>query len=102
MKNHRLVFMLLFAVFLAACTSTPERESFGEYIDNSVVTTSVKSKLFSDPLVKGFEISVETYKGVVQLSGFVSTLEEKQQAEKLARQVNGVRAVKNNIIIKPR
>ena len=96
------ILILLFLLFFFGCTSTPERESMGEYIDSGVITTSVKSKLFGDPLVKGFEISVETYKGVVQLSGFVSTLKEKQQAEKLARQVEGVKAVKNNITIKPR
>ena len=99
-RHRYLIFIYVF--LLGACTSTPEQESVGEYIDSSVITTSVKSKLFSDPLVKGFEIGVKTYKGVVQLSGFVSTLAEKQHAEKLARQVNGVRAVKNNITIKPR
>ena len=72
------VFVLLIA--LAACTSTVERESFGEYVDNSVITAKVKSGLFDDPITKGFEINVRTYKGVVQLSGFVSTRKERRRA----------------------
>ena len=102
MKISSVILVCVIPFFILACTSTPDQESFGQYIDSSVLTTSVKSSLFKDPLVKGFDIGVITYKGVVQLSGFVSTLEEKQQAGKLARQVKGVRAVKNNITIKPR
>ena len=95
-------FLYISVLLLAGCAGSPEKESFGEYMDGSVVTTKVKTKLFDDPVTSGFDISVETYKGVVQLSGFVSSVKEKQRAEEIARSVEGVRAVKNNITLKPR
>ena len=88
------------AVGTTGCASTPTKESTGEYIDDSVVTTKVKAALFADKLVSGFAVKVVTFKGVVQLSGFVDTAAEKQQAEKVALAVNGVRSVENNITVK--
>ncbi|MGC1403808.1 MAG: BON domain-containing protein, partial [Thermodesulfobacteriota bacterium] len=69
---HCLVLLMLIATFVA-CASTPTRESTGEYVDDSVITSKVKSLLAADDFLKSFQIGVETYKGVVQLSGFVNT-----------------------------
>lgn len=90
--------MLIFA--LLNCASTKKSSSTGEYVDDSVITTKVKSMLAEDAGLKTFQISVETYKGVVQLSGFVSTQAEKDKAAEIARQVKGVVGIKNNINIK--
>jgi osmotically-inducible protein OsmY len=87
-------------VALAACAGTRTRESAGEYVDDSVITSKVKAALVADPVTKAREISVETFKGVVQLSGFVSTAAEKEKASEIARKVKGVTDVRNNIIVK--
>ena len=92
------VFMLI--ATLAACASTPTRESTGEYVDDSVITTKVKSLLAEDDFLKSFQISVETYKGIVQLSGFVNSRQAVDKAGQIARSVNGVKSVKNNLIVK--
>ncbi len=84
----------------AGCASTSTRESTGEYIDDSAITTKVKSSLFADPDVSGFAVKVETYKGIVQLSGFVNTPGEKQRAGDIAARVAGVRSVENNLVVK--
>ena len=91
---------VIWAVGSIGCASTPTRESTGEYVDDSVITTKVKTSLFADKAVSGFAVKVETFKGVVQLSGFVDTLAEKQQAEVDARAVKGVQSVENNITVK--
>lgn len=87
-------------VALAACAGTRTKESAGEYVDDSVITSKVKAALVADPVTKAREISVETFKGVVQLSGFVSTAAEKEKASEIARKVKGVTEVRNNIIVK--
>ena len=84
----------------AGCGSTSRQASTGEYIDDSVITTKVKSRLAEDDFLKSFKISVETYKGAVQLSGFVNTQEAVENAGKIARSVKGVQSVKNNLIVK--
>jgi hypothetical protein len=94
-----LVIILLITAFMA-CASTPKQESTGEYIDDSTITTKVKAELLADNILKGFEISVETYKGIVQLSGFVDTQSTKDRAGSIARKVAGVKEVKNNINVK--
>ncbi|MEJ2507994.1 MAG: BON domain-containing protein [Gammaproteobacteria bacterium] len=91
----------LLGLSAVACTSTPTQESTGQYIDSSVITSKVKTKLFEDSVTTGFDISVKTYKGVVQLSGFVDNASQKRRAEALARSVAGVRDVKNDLVIKP-
>ena len=96
---HCLVLLMLIATF-AACASTPERESAGEYVDDSVITTKVKSLLAADDLLKSFQISVETYKGTVQLSGFVASQQAVDKAGEIARSVKGVKSVKNDLIVK--
>lgn len=90
------------AVLLSAlgCASTVNRESTGEYVDDAVITTRVKTAIFSDPALKVFQINVETYKNVVQLSGFVSTRAEMKKAVDVASAVPGVRSVKNDMRLK--
>lgn len=88
------------AVLQTGCGSTATRQSTGEYIDDAAITAKVKSALASDDLVKAREVNVETYKGVVQLSGFVATVEERIQAGLVAAGVTGVQSVTNNLQLK--
>jgi len=85
---------------LTACAGNRTQESTGEYVDDSVITTKVKSKLLSSEYTSGTQISVETFKGNVQLSGFVESDEEKANAERIAAEVKGVRHVENRISVK--
>jgi osmotically-inducible protein OsmY len=85
---------------LAACAPTPKHEGTGGYLDDTVVTTKVKSALLADENIKSREISVETFKGRVQLSGFVSSAAEAQKAVSVTRGVAGVRSVENDTQIK--
>lgn len=94
-----LVLLVLLATFVA-CASTPKHESTGEYVDDSVITTKVKSLLAADDFLKSFEISVETFKGIVQLSGFVNSQKAVDKADRITRSVTGVKSVKNNLIVK--
>ena len=96
---HCLVLLMLIATF-AACASTRTQESTGEYVDDSVITTKVKTLLANDDFFKSFEISVETFKGTVQLSGFVNSQQAVNKAGEIARSVQGVKSVKNNLIVK--
>jgi osmotically-inducible protein OsmY len=84
----------------AGCAGTRTKESTGGYVDDSVITTKVKADLVADPVTKAREISVETFKGVVQLGGFVNTAQEKDRAGEIARNVKGVVDVKNSITVK--
>ena len=97
--THCSVLLMLIATFLA-CASTPKQESTGEYIDNSVITTKIKSLLATDDFLKSFQISVETYKGNVQLSGFVDSQKAANRASEIAHTVKGVKSVKNNLIVR--
>jgi len=94
-----LVLLMLIATF-AACTSTSTKESTGEYVDDSVITTKVKAQLAGDDFLKSFQISVETFKGIVQLSGFVNSQQAVDKAGQIARSVQAVKSVKNNLIVK--
>jgi len=96
---HCLVVLMLIATFVA-CASTSKQEGAGEYVDDSVITTKVKTMLASDDFLKSFEISVETYKGTVQLSGFVDSQKAVDKAGEIARGVKGVTSVKNNLNVK--
>ena len=82
------------------CSATPTRDSTGEYVDDAAITTKVKAALIGDSVVKSFEIKVETFKGTVQLSGFVDTAEQKSAAARDAAGVAGVKDVQNNISLK--
>lgn len=84
----------------SGCSATATRESTGEYVDDSAITTKVKAAFVKDETVKARDVSVETFKGVVQLSGFVNTLTEKDRAGQVAAGISGVRDVKNNIVVK--
>jgi len=90
-------------VFLLASTSTlMAEETAGEYIDSSVITSKVKKAIYDEPTLKSSEIKVETNKGVVQLSGFVSSQAEVDKAGEVARRVEGVMSVQNDLQAKPR
>ena len=88
----------LFAV--AGCASTATKEGTGEYVDDAVLTTKVKAGIFNEPTLKSMEINVETFKGTVQLSGFVAQPADIAKAGAIARGVPGVKSVKNDIRIK--
>jgi len=96
---HCLVLLMLIAIF-AACAGTRTSESTGEYVDDSVITTKIKALLAEDDFLKSFQISVETFKGTVQLSGFVNSQRAVDKAGQIARSVKGVDSVKNNLIVK--
>ena len=92
--------LLMFVAALAACASTRTHESTGEYVDDSTITTKVKALLAEDDFLKSFQIGVETYKGTVQLSGFVNSQQAVNKAGEIARSVKGVRSVKNSLVVK--
>jgi osmotically-inducible protein OsmY len=94
-----LVLLMLTATF-TACSATRTHESTGEYVDDSVITTKVKSLLAADDFLKSFQIGVETFKGTVQLSGFVNSQKAVEKAVELTRSVNGVKSIKNDLIVK--
>lgn len=91
------VFLL---VSLAGCASTSKQEGTGEYVDNAVITAKVKAAILHEPSLKSTEIHVETFKGVVQLSGSVNSQAEIDKAIEVARGVSGVRDVRNDMRLK--
>ena len=93
------VILMLFAT-VVACASTPKQESTGEYVDDSVITTKVKSLLAADDFLKSFDIGVETFQGTVQLSGFVNSQKAVDKAVEITRSVKGVNSVRNNLMVK--
>ena len=88
------------AITAVGCSSNPTSKSAGEYDDDAVITTKVKAAFAADPTVKATEVNVETYKGDVQLSGFVAEPRDAQRAVEIARGVQGVTSVKNDIRVK--
>jgi osmotically-inducible protein OsmY len=94
--------LLGIAVLLAvsACASTRTHEGTGQYVDDSVITTKVKTAILAEPGLKVSEINVETFKGIVQLSGFVSTRSDADSAIRVAHNVDGVKSVKNDMQLK--
>lgn len=98
-KRLILLFGILLSLSLAGCAADT-KERAGEYFDDTTITTKVKTKLFDDPQTSGFAITVKTYKGTVQLSGFVNSDKEKDRAGELAKAVPGVKDVKNDLIVK--
>lgn len=96
--------LLLFAgialMALVGCASTSKQEGTGQYIDDSAITTKVKAAILNEPSLKSGEINVETFKGVVQLSGFVSSQADINKAVEVARSINGVTSVKNDMRLK--
>jgi len=98
MKRILLVIFLLFAV--NGCVSTTGKSSVGEYINDTILITKVKTTLINQQGLEGLDIHVNSYNGVVQLSGFVDTDVEKLLAEQIVRNVDGVKEVVNNLIVK--
>ena len=96
----RCFLLVMLIVGLTACGSTSKQSGPGEYVDDSVITTKVKSQLAADDFLKSFEISVQTYKGIVQLTGFVDSQKAIDKAGEIARRVKGVKSVKNNLNVK--
>jgi osmotically-inducible protein OsmY len=92
--------LLVGMLALTACASTARTEGTGEYVDDTVITTKVKAAVLDDPSLKSAEINVETFKGRVQLSGFVSSQADINQAVKVARAVDGVTSVTNSMKLK--
>lgn len=103
MKNFKFYFITVFLSFfvaMAGCSSTSNEKSTGEYIDDAVITTKVKAAFVDDDELEANEIQVETFKGTVQLSGFVKVSSHVSKAELVAKEVDGVKAVKNDIRVK--
>ena len=94
-----LVCIGLLTAFLG-CAATSKKQSTGQYVDDSVITTKVKTAIFNEPTLKTFQINVKTYKAVVQLSGFVDSAQSVSKAGEVARSVEGVASVENDLVIK--
>jgi osmotically-inducible protein OsmY len=94
------MFVAVTLVAAGGCASTSNKEGTGEYVDDTLITTKVKTAIFNEPTLKVAEINVETFKGAVQLSGFVKTQADIGKAGDVARGVGGVKSVKNDIRIK--
>ena len=104
MKSRNALFALLGAftlVMTTGCAVTRDQETMGAYIDDSVITTTVKSRFFDDKTVDGSAVSVETLNGTVVLSGFAKNATEKRNAETIALKVKGVKSVKNDLLVRP-
>ena len=102
-KNHiiaRFLIALMMITAFMACASTPQQTSTGEHIDDTVITTKVKTELANDNFLKSFKISVETRKGIVALSGFVDSQYAVDKAGEIARGVEGVKSVENALVAK--
>ncbi|MEN9835661.1 MAG: hypothetical protein RL011_1854 [Pseudomonadota bacterium] len=103
-RSNRIINLLL-AFFVASavgCTSTRGQESTGEYLDDTWITTRVKAAIFDEPTLRSAEINVETFKGDVQLSGFVNSSSDIQKAVEVTRAIKGVKSVKNDMRLKGR
>ena len=102
-KLHRILQLLvclgLFTSFVG-CAATQTQQSTGQYVDDSVITTKVKTAIFNEPTLKTFQINVKTYKAVVQLSGFVDSAQNVTKAGEVARAVEGVASVENDLVVK--
>jgi len=99
-KYFSMFFVVLALFSVVACSSTHKKEGTGEYVDDSVITTKVKAAILQEPTLKVAEINVETFKGVVQLSGFVGSQADINTAVRVASGVGGVKSVKNDMRLK--
>ena len=91
---------LVVVVFIAGCAGSRKQESTGEYVDDTVITSKVKAEIFNDPMLKVLQINVESFKGVVQLSGFVDSAQASARAAEVAGTVKGVKSVENSLVVK--
>lgn len=96
----RLLMSLVLVISVSGCAGGKTSESTGEYFDDSAITTKVKTSILADPKLKFSQISVKTFKGTVQLSGFVDSSEMSTRAADVARRVKGVKMVNNSLIVK--
>ena len=87
-------------LFSAGCAVVRQQETVGAYVDDTTITTQIKSRMAANPAVSALAISVETLKGEVQLSGFAKTSNERAKAESIAREINGVKRVRNDIVVR--
>ncbi|MBJ6723735.1 BON domain-containing protein [Geomesophilobacter sediminis] len=85
---------------ISGCAHTTKSETAGQYVDDSVITSKVKGEIFREPGLKSLQINVKTYQGVVQLSGFVDSTDSARKAGDIARSVQGVREVRNDLVVK--
>ena len=99
-KRTTAFFAAVTMMFMLGCASTAKHEGTGEYVDDTVITTKIKAKILEEPGLKSAEINVETFKGVVQMSGFVKSQADINKAAELARSVHGVVSVKNDMRVK--
>ena len=100
LKHFPAFFLAVLLMSMLGCAGTSKQESTGEYVDDSVITTKVKTAIFNEPSLKVAEINVETFKGTVQLSGFVRSRADMSKAVEVARGVGGVKSVKNDMRLK--
>ena len=103
MSLFQKIAVLLFSgvlISLTACAASDTKESTGQYVDNSVLTAKVKTAIFNEPTLKSSEITVQSFKGEVQLSGFVSSIEQTNKAVNIAKTIPGVISVKNDMRVK--
>lgn len=94
------LFLALTLIIVVGCASSASKEGTGEYFDDAVITTKVKASILDQPMLKVFEIKVDTFKGVVHLSGSVSSAAEVARASEVARGVPGVKSVRNDLRLK--
>ncbi|MBI9075995.1 MAG: BON domain-containing protein [Desulfatibacillum sp.] len=99
-KGFSAILIAMFLILSIGCASTSSREGTGEYVDDSVITTKVKAAIFNEPTLKVLEINIETFKGVVQLSGFVNSQADINKAVQVAEGVKGVKSVRNDMRVK--
>lgn len=100
LKRFPAFFPAVLLVFFVGCAATPTQEGTGQYVDDTVITGKVKVAIFNEPSLKSAEINVETFKGMVQLSGFVSSQASINKAVEVAGGVKGVTSVKNDMRLK--
>jgi osmotically-inducible protein OsmY len=100
LKRISTIFAMLAIATTLGCAGTMKKESTGEYVDDVAITAKVKKDIFDEPTLKSAEINVETFKGVVQLSGFVTSQANVNTATVVAKNVNGVKSVKNDMRVK--
>ena len=104
MTNARNIFKYLLCILMTTvfigCASTNKQESTGQYLDDSVITTKVKAAVFNEPSLKVLQINVETFKGEVQLSGFVDSPDSARKAGEVAASITGVKSVRNNLVVR--
>ena len=100
LKRATAILAALAIATTVGCAATAKHESTGQYVDDTAITAKVKKDIFDEPTLKSAEINVETFKGVVQLSGFVRSQANINTAVVVAKNVNGVKSVKNDMLVK--